>query len=78
MADEAHQIWGIWTQMMRKPKTKAPMEFYQTDACCPACKEHHGFWPPMICGHNNLSGRPVWYDRATCSWTIDSPVAAPS
>jgi hypothetical protein len=62
----------------RKPKAEKPMEFYTTDACCPACKERHGFFAPAICGHNNGSGRDVWYDRVTCTWTIDSPVTVPS
>jgi len=65
------------TTRKRKPKAKKPMEFYTTDACCQACKERHGFFAPMICAHNNGSGRDVWYDRATCTWTTDSPVAAP-
>ena len=66
------------TARKRKPKAETPMEFYTTDACCQSCKERHGFFAPMICGHNNLSGRNVWYDRETCSWTIDCPVADPS
>jgi hypothetical protein len=61
-----------------KPKSEKPMEFYTTDACCQTCKERHGFFAPAICCHNNGSGRDVWYDRETCRWTIDSPVAAPS
>jgi hypothetical protein len=64
--------------LKRTPKAERPMEFYTTDACCPACRERHGFFAPAICGHNNASGRDVWYDRVTCTWTIDSPLAAPS
>lgn len=66
--------------MMLRARKKAekPMEFYTTDACCPACKERHGFFAPSICGHNNQSGRDVWYDRATFTWTVDSPVTIPA
>ncbi len=62
----------------KRPKAERPMEFYTTDACCPSCKERHGFFAPMICYHNNGSGRDIWYDRATCTWTADSPLMAQS
>lgn len=60
-----------------KPRQPKPMEFYTTDACCPACKERHGFFAPSICGHNNQSRRNVWYDRSTCTWTTDNPFFSP-
>lgn len=64
--------------MSKRRRAPKPMEFYTTVACCAACKDRHGFFAPMICGHNNGSGRDVWYDRVTCTWTIDSPVTKPS
>lgn len=64
--------------MSKRRRAPKPMEFYATDACCAACKELHGFWPPMICRHNNLSQRDVWRDPVSLSWTIDSPVTRPA
>ena len=61
------------TRRAKKPEEPKPMRFYTTDACCPACKERHEFFAPMICRHNNLSQRDVWRDPATLSWMIDNP-----